>query len=310
MYRDLSVAVVVPAHNEERLVGKVVSTVPDFVDHTIVVDDASADATSEAVLAVNDDRVELIRLEQNSGVGGAILTGHQRALELGADVAVVMAGDAQMDPEFLPSLLDPIAEGVAGYTKANRFYGPGSFAGMPRHRIFGNIVLSFFTKAASGYWNLFDPQNGYTAVHRSALERLPFDRIAKRYEFENDMLIQLNILHVPARDVPIPASYGDEISGMRLTRVAPRIMTQLWRGFWHRMVWKYVLQSFSAVALMFFTGLMCLAFGTAVGVFTVMNTLGPPQASAGTVILAVAPFLTGIHFLVSAMFLDIQEGSR
>jgi glycosyltransferase involved in cell wall biosynthesis len=310
MYRDLNVAVVVPAHNEERLVGKVITTTPELVDHIIVVDDASPDGTADAVRAVHDPRVELIVLEENQGVGGAILTGHQRALELGADVAVVMAGDAQMDPAFLPMLLDPIATGEAEYTKANRFYGPGSFQGMPRHRVFGNIVLSFLTKAASGYWNLFDPQNGYTAIHRSALERLPFDRIARRYEFENDMLIQLNILRVPARDVPILAVYGDEVSGMRLTRVAPRILRQLWRGFWHRMVWKYVLQSFSAVALMFFTGLLCLAFGTAVGVFVLVNTLGPPVASAGTVILSVAPFLTGVHLLIMAMFLDIQEGSR
>ena len=310
MYRDLRVAVVVPAHNEERLIGKVISTMPDWVDDIVIVDDASRDGTTEAVQAVIDPRVELITLTTNQGVGGAIMTGHRRVLELGADVAVVMAGDAQMDPEFLPALLDPIAAGEAGYTKANRFYGAGSFTGMPRHRIFGNIALSFMTKAASGYWNLFDPQNGYTAIHRTALERLALDRIATRYEFENDMLIQLNILRVSARDVPIPAVYGDEISGMNLTRVAPRIMRQLWRGFWQRMWWKYVVQSFSPVALMFFTGLMCVFFGVAVGVFVLANTLGPPVASAGTVILSVAPFLTGVHLLVMALFLDIQEGNR
>jgi glycosyltransferase involved in cell wall biosynthesis len=310
MYRDLRVAVVVPAYREERLIGKTVTTMPDTVDHIIVVDDASPDGTAAAVEAVVDARVELITLPENQGVGGAILTGHQRALELGADVAVVMAGDAQMDPAYLPALLDPIASGDALYTKANRFFGPGSFAGMPRHRIFGNIVLSFMTKAASGYWNLFDPQNGYTAIHRSALERLPFDRIARRYEFENDMLIQLNILRVPARDVPIPAVYGDEISGMRLSRVAPRIVRQLWHGFWQRMWWKYVVQSFSPVALMFFSGLACVLFGAAVGVFVLVNTLGPPVATAGTVILSVAPFLTGMHLLIMSLFLDIQEGNR
>ena len=310
MYRDLSVAVVVPAYCEERLIGKTVTSVPDWVDHVIVIDDASPDGTSAAVEAVHDARIDLTTLTVNQGVGGAILTGHRRALELGADVAVVMAGDAQMDPEYLPALLDPIASGDAQYTKANRFFGPGSFAGMPRHRIFGNIALSFLTKAASGYWNLFDPQNGYTAIHRSALERLPFDRIARRYEFENDMLIQLNIMRVPARDVPIPAVYGDEISGMRLTRVAPRIMRQLWHGFWERMWWKYVVQSFSPVALMFFSGLACVLFGAAVGVFVLMNTLGPPVATAGTVILSVAPFLTGTHLLIMALFLDIQEGNR
>ena len=310
MYRDLSVAVVVPAHCEERLIGKTVTSVPDWVDHVIVIDDASPDGTAAAVQAVNDERIDLTTLPVNQGVGGAILTGHLRALELGADVAVVMAGDAQMDPAFLPQLLDPIAAGDAQYTKANRFYGPGSFAGMPRHRIVGNVVLSFMTKAASGYWNLFDPQNGYTAIHRSALERLPFDRIARRYEFENDMLIQLNIMRVPARDVPIPAVYGDEVSGMRLTRVAPRILRQLWRGFWERMWWKYVVQSFSPVALMFFSGLACVLFGAAVGVFVLANTLGPPVATAGTVILSVAPFLTGTHLLIMALFLDIQEGNR
>ena len=136
------------------------------------------------------------RLPENQGVGGAIVHGHKRALELGCDVSVVMAGDAQMDPAYLPQLLDPIADGEAGFTKANRFYGEGSFEGMPRHRVVGNIGMSFLTKAASGYWGLFDPQNGYTAIHRTALERLQLDRLAKRYEFENDLLIKLNVLRV------------------------------------------------------------------------------------------------------------------
>lgn len=310
MYRDLRVAVVVPAHNEQRLIGKVISTMPGLVDHILVVDDASTDDTASAAEAVVDPRLEVITLPENQGVGGAILTGHARALDLGADVSVVMAGDAQMDPAFLPSLLDPIADGHAGFTKANRFFGPGSFAGMPRHRIVGNIVLSFLTKAASGYWNLFDPQNGYTAIHRSALERLQLERIARRYEFENDLLIKLNIARVPARDVPVPAVYGDEVSGMRLSRVAPRILRQLWRGFWERMWWKYVLQSFSAVALLFFSGLLMVCFGLLAGAFVVVNTLGPPAASAGTVLLCVAPLLTGTHLLIMAMMLDIQEGSR
>jgi len=310
VYDGLKVAVVVPAHNEERLVGKVLTTMPDLVDHIIVVDDASIDRTAEAVRAVPDPRVELITHDVNQGVGGAILTGHQRVLELGLDVSVVMAGDAQMDPAFLPALLEPIATGEASYTKANRFFSPQSFSGMPRHRIFGNVLLSFLCKAASGYWGLFDPQNGYTAVRRSVLERLPFDRIARRYEFENDMLVQLSILRVPARDVPIPAVYGEEVSGMRLWTVGPRIFGYLWRGFWHRIWWKYVIQSFSPVALMLFAGLGMVFLGLAVGVFVVVNTLGPPVASPGTVILCVGPLLTGVHLLVMAMFLDIQEGTR
>jgi len=309
MYRDQRIAVVVPAHNEEQLIARVIETTPELVDHIIVVDDQSADRTSAVALAMNDPRLEVHRLDPNEGVGGAILTGHRRALELGADISVVMAGDAQMDPAFLPALLDPIADGTAGFTKANRFYGAGSFEGMPRHRVFGNIVLSFLTKAASGYWSIFDPQNGYTAIHRSALERLPWDRIAKRYDFENDLLINLNILRVRARDVPIPAVYGEEVSGMALHRVAPRLLGTLFRGFWHRIWWKYVLQSFSPVALLLFAGLGCILFGALAGVFVVVNTLGEPVASAGTVLLAVAPVLTGLHFLISALMLDIEEGN-
>jgi glycosyltransferase involved in cell wall biosynthesis len=306
----MCIAVVVPAHNEELLVGTVVTSAPAFVDHVIVVDDASSDATSTAAEAVGDPRLEVHRLPENLGVGGAIVFGHKRALELGCDVSVVMAGDAQMDPAYLTQLIDPIADGEAGFTKANRFYGEGSFEGMPRHRVVGNIGLSFLTKAASGYWGLFDPQNGYTAIHRTALERLQLDRLAKRYEFENDLLIKLNVLRVPARDVPIPAVYGTEVSGLKVGRVAPRLLVMLWRGFWHRMWWKYVLQSFSAVALMFFTGLFLVAIGIGFSIFTLVNTLGPPIASPGTVLLAVAPLLSGLHFLVSAMQLDIQEGSR
>ena len=310
MYRDLRVAVVVPAHNEERLIGTVITTAPELVDHIIIVDDASSDATSDVAKAAADARTEVHRLPENQGVGGAIVAGHKRALELGCDVSVVMAGDAQMDPRFLPSLIDPIADGEAQFTKANRFYGEGSFAGMPRHRVIGNVGMSFLTKAASGYWNLFDPQNGYTAIHRHALERLQLDRLSRRYEFENDLLIKLNVLRVPARDVPIPAVYGAEVSGLRVSKVAPRLLRLLFRGFWHRMWWKYVLQSFSAVALMFFTGLLLMTIGTGFGIFAIVHTLGPPVATPGTVLLAVAPMLSGLHFMVTALQLDIQEGNR
>ena len=183
------------------------------------------DETAARASQAADARTVVLSLPENQGVGGAVLAGHAAALELGADVCVVMAGDGQMDPDYLPALLDPIASGRAQFTKANRFYGRGSFAGMPAMRVLGNVALSFFTKAASGYWNLFDPQNGYTAIHRDALERLPLNQIAKRYDFENDLLINLNILRVPAVDVPVPARYGTEVSGMNLATVGPRIAT-------------------------------------------------------------------------------------
>lgn len=309
MFQDLRVAAVVPAYKEQAHIGDVIASMPDLVDLVVVVDDASPDDTAARAREAADDRTHVISLAVNQGVGGAILAGHRLALDLGADVMVVMAGDGQMDPDYLPALLEPIAAGRAQFTKANRFYGRGSFAGMPKMRVFGNIVLSFLTKASSGYWNLFDPQNGYTAIHRDALVRIPWDQIARRYDFENDLLINLNILRVPAVDVPVPARYGTEVSGMNLATVGPRIAMRLIRGFWTRMWWKYVLQSFSAVALLFFSGLALVGFGLLVGTWILFETLGPPIASPGTVILCVAPLLSGVHMLLFAMLLDIQESA-
>jgi glycosyltransferase involved in cell wall biosynthesis len=306
MYKGMRVAVVVPAYNESLLIGKTITTVPDFVDDIVVVDDASTDDTVEQVLGVMDSRIVLIRHETNTGVGGAILDGHGAALQMGANVNVVMAGDAQMDPYYLSSLLDPIAEEGYGFTKANRFFSRDSFHGMPPHRVFGNVALSFATKLASGYWNLFDPQNGYTAIHRSALERIELGRVARGYEFENDLLVRLNIANVRAKDVPIPAVYGEETSTMRLHRVVPAICSLLFRGFWRRILLKHVLYSFSPIAIFLFAGLGLCMTGAAVGAWVVVETLGPPTASAASVLLAVGPLLTGIHLLVSALMLDVQ----
>lgn len=308
MYKDLVVAVVVPAHNEQALIGLTISSMPAFVDHVIVVDDCSSDDTAERAAAVGDPRVTVIRHEVNTGVGGSILDGHRRALELKADVSVVMAGDAQMDPAFLPDLLDPIADDGVEFTKANRFFSRNSFQGMPKIRIFGSVVLSFMTKAASGYWHLFDPQNGYTAVTRSALERIDLDQVALGYEFENDLLIHLNIADVRAKDVPIPARYGTEVSGMRLHKVIPAISWLLWRGFWRRMLIKHILRSFSPIALLLLTGLGLLALGGSFGLFlTVERIAAGVTPSAGTVLLAVAPCLVGLHLIVNSLLLDIQE---
>ena len=310
MYKGLAIAVVVPARDEERLVADVVRTMPAIVDHILVVDDGSRDGTAAAARGVQDPRCEVITREHSGGVGAAIVTGHRRALDLGNDISVVMAGDGQMDPAYLLDLLDPLADRGFGFAKGNRFYAFGSFDGMPRGRVLGNVLLSFLTKAASGYWQLFDPQNGYTALTREALQRLPLDRLSPGYDFENDLLIELNIARVRATDVPIPARYGTEISGMRPLRDARRVAVTLTRGFWHRIWWKYVVQSFSPVALLLFGGLALIAFGTLVGVFVLANTLGPATASPGTVLLSAAPLLSGFHLLISSMLLDIQESQR
>lgn len=306
MYKGLRIAVVVPAHNEEKLIGRTVGTMPEFVDHIIVVDDASTDNTAKEVVEVGDLRVTLLQHERNTGVGGSIVDGHRIAMEQGADVSVVMAGDAQMDPAYLPLLLDPIALDGYGFTKANRFFSRASLTGMPKTRLFGSVVLSFATKLASGYWNLFDPQNGYTAITRESLSRIDLDRLSPRYSFENDLLIWLNIAGVRAKDVPVPAVYGDEVSGMRMTKVVPELLRLLLVGTGRRFLRKYVVPSFSPIALMALTGLALCAFGTVAGLWVLAHTVGQPNASAASVLLAVAPLLVGINMLVHALTLDMQ----
>ena len=305
MYKGARVAAVVPAFREERHIATVIETMPDFVDHIVVVDDCSPDGTSAAAVATADPRLHLIRHEVNQGVGGAIITAHRAAMELGADINVVMAGDAQMDPAYLPALLDPIVDGY-GFAKANRFFSGESFAGMPGHRVFGNVALSFMTKFASGYWHIFDPQNGYTAIRTEVLRRLPLDKVARRYSFENDLLIHLSILDVPIVDVPIPAVYGTEVSSIRLRSVVPELLGLMFRGFWRRVWWKYMVWSFSPVALLLVSGLVLLVLGLGVGAWLLSVSVGDPSPTAGTVMLAVVPFVLGVQTLLVALQLDIQ----
>lgn len=306
MYKGARVAAVVPAYKEELMIARVIETMPEFVDMIVIVDDCSPDDTSGAVRRVGDSRVTLIRHETNQGVGGAIITGHKAAMELGSDVNVVMAGDAQMDPAHLPLLLDKVTDEGYGFSKANRFYAPESFSGMPHHRVFGNIVLSFMTKLSSGYWNLFDPQNGYTAVRTEVLRRVPLDRVAKRYSFENDLLTHLNILQVSAVDVPIPAVYGDEVSSIKLRKVIPELISRLTVGFWHRIWYRYVLWSFSPIALLLFMGLGLFVFGVAITIWLLFQIMGAVIATAATVMLAALPLMLGTQMLISALQLDIQ----
>lgn len=225
MYRSLRVAVVIPAYNEARAIVDAVATVPDFVDHVLVIDDASHDDTREqaAIGAArrSDPRgVEVIRHTTNRGVGGAISTGYRRALALDVDVAVVMAGDGQMDPDDLPALLDPIADGDADYVKGNRFKHPDVWTTMPPARIVGNVLLSAATKVTSGYLHVFDSQCGYTAIHRRALAEIAIDALWARYGYPNDLLSRLNVAGMRVVDVPVRPIYGDHWkSGINLGTV-------------------------------------------------------------------------------------------
>jgi glycosyltransferase involved in cell wall biosynthesis len=306
VFNGAKIAAVVPAYREEAMISTVIDTMPDYVDFIVIVDDCSPDATSDVVRRSTDERVTLIRHEENQGVGGAIITAHKAAMALGSDVNVVMAGDAQMDPAYLPALLDRVTRDGYGFAKANRFFAPESFEGMPRHRVFGNIVLSFMTKLASGYWNLFDPQNGYTAIRTEVLRRVPLDRVSRRYSFENDLLIHLNILQVGAVDVPIPAVYADEVSSIRLSKVVPELLNLFIRGFWRRIWYRYVLWSFSPIALLLVLGIVLFGIGTVVAVWVCFQIASSVIATAATVMLAALPLMIGSQLLISALQLDIQ----
>ena len=310
MYKGLRIAVVVPAFNEEALIATTVSTVPDLVDHVLLVDDASTDATADKARAAGDERLEVITHERNRGVGGAVITGHRRAVEIGADVSVVMAGDAQMDPEYLPALLDPIADDGYDFAKADRFFDFGSYEGMPRARVIGNVLVGFLAKASTGYWHLFDPLNGYTAIRTDPLRRLPLHRIRQDYSFECDLLGYLNIIHAKGKDVPVPAVYGEERSGIRLFRAGRKLLWSLWKGFWRRMMWKYLLWSFSPIAIFLFAGLALCLWGVGFGIGITVATLGPPEASAATVLISVGPLLVGINLLIVAWVLDVLESPK
>src|SRR6266516_3931481 len=220
MLEGKRVAVVVPAHDEERLVIDTLGGIPDLVDRVYVVDDASADATAENAGSVGDPRVEVIRHERNLGVGAAIVAGYRRAAEEGIDVTCVMAADNQMDPSELAGLVEPVGRGEVEYAKANRFATGEAWTVIPRTRFLGNAALSLLTKIASGYWHIADSQAGYTAISLDALRRLDLERLYPRYGFPNDMLVHLNVGNARVRDIPSRPVYGvGERSGIKIPRV-------------------------------------------------------------------------------------------
>src|SRR6266508_5367605 len=302
MLEGKSVAVVVPAHDEEALVGDTIQGIPDFVDRIYVVDDASGDGTAAAARAAGDGRVEVLAHERNEGVGAAIVTGYRRAVADGVDVACVMAGDNQMDPAELEKIARPVARGEVDYTKANRLVSGEAWRTIPRTRYLGNAVLSFLTKIASGYWHVADSQSGYTAASREILEQLDLDRIYRGYGFPNDMLVHLNVWSARVRDVTARPVYGvGERSGIKIRKVVPRISWLLLKGFFWRMREKYVIRDFHPlVFLMTFLG---LGLGIAEVVLRIMGN----AVSVGTVVLVALLLIFGSQFTLFAMWFDMES---
>jgi glycosyltransferase involved in cell wall biosynthesis len=308
MLEGKRVAVVVPAFDEEQLIATTLSGIPNFVDRVIVVDDASQDGTAAAAAGTGDDRVEVVTHEKNSGVGAAIITGYRRAVEDGADVACVMAGDNQMDPDDLEAIAGPVARGEVEYAKANRLFTGRAWELIPRNRYLGNAVLSLLTKIASGYWHVADSQSGYTAVSRRALEILDVDRIYPRYGFPNDMLVHLNVINARVRDVPSRPVYGvGETSGIRLSRVIPAISWLLTKAFFWRMREKYVIRDFHPLVFFYFFGILFSLIGLVLGVTVTILRFAGNELSVGTVVLVALLLIAGLLFTLFAMLFDMES---
>jgi glycosyltransferase involved in cell wall biosynthesis len=311
MIEGKRVAVVVPAHNEELLVGETLRGIPALVDRIVVVDDCSTDATVERARAVGDPRVVVIEHERNGGVGAAIVTGYEHCRDEGIDVTCVMAADNQMDPAELHELVLPVARGEVDYAKANRLFTGEAWTLIPRARYLGNAVLSLLTKVASGYWHVADSQAGYTALGLDVLRRLDLDRVYRRYGFPNDMLVHLNVANARVRDVPSRPIYGvGEKSGIRITRVAPRIAWLLFKGFWWRLKEKYVIRDFHPLVFFYALGALMTVIGLVLGLVVAVSRLFfGNEITTPTVVLVALLLISGTQFTLFAMWFD-QETNK
>jgi glycosyltransferase involved in cell wall biosynthesis len=308
MLEGKRVAVVVPAYDEEGLVGETLASIPEFVDRIYVVDDHSGDGTAARAQEVGDPRVEVIVHDRNQGVGAAIVSGYRRALAEGIDVACVMAADGQMDPADLQPIAGAVARGEVDYAKANRLFTGQAWELMPRHRYLGNAVLSMLTKIASGYWHVADSQSGYTAISREQLERLDLDRIYRRYGFPNDMLVHLNVWNARVRDIPSRPIYGQgERSGIRLWRVIPSIAWLLLKGFFWRLREKYVIRDFHPLVFFYVFGILLTVAGLVLGAIETILRLKGNELTTPTIVLVALLLISGSQFTLFAMWFDMES---
>ena len=305
-FEDTRICVILPAHNEAEHVGDVIRALPAWVTAVVVVDDVSTDDTAAAVEALGDSRVTLVRHVENTGVGGAMVSGYKAALELDSDILVKMDADGQMDTGDLPRLIRPLIDRHAEYAKGNRFYVINANRTMPRTRKLGSVILTFMTKMASGYWHVFDSQCGFTAVRTHLLKMIDLDAIAQDYFFENDMLIWLNTADARVVDVPIKTVYGDEVSDVRIGRVMWSFPPRLMRGWAFRVARKYLLMDFGAIGALGLLGTALTLFGGIYGGYRLIraNITGIPT-STGTVMFAVLPLIVGIQCLLQAFMMEV-----
>ena len=307
-----TVAVVIPCFRVKRHILGVIAGISTAVDRIYVIDDACPESSGQYVMDNCDDpRVRLLRNAQNLGVGGAVLHGYTEAMAEGMDIIVKLDGDGQMDPSLIPAFITPILRGEADYTKGNRFFDLGNIRRMPGMRIFGNAVLSFMTKLSSGYWDIFDPTNGYTVIHADVARRLPLQRISQRYFFESDMLFRLNTLRAVVVDIPMDARYGEEVSNLRIPRVAGDFLVKHARNFGKRIFYNYFLRDLSLASLELVLGLLLLLLGTIFGIHHWLLSIHTGvQTTAGTVMLSALPVILGLQLLLGFIGHDIASVPR
>lgn len=308
----MRVAVVIPCFKVTRHVLDVIATVPASCCRIYAVDDCCPDGSGNLVKAqCHDPRVVVLANPVNLGVGGAVMHGYRQALADGMDIVVKIDGDGQMDPALLDEMIHPIREGEADYTKGNRFFDLEALRAMPRLRLYGNSLLSLLNKLSSGYWNIFDPTNGYTAIHRKVLALLPLHKISERYFFESDLLFRLNVCKAVVVDVPMPARYGDEVSNLKVGQIAGEFLFKHLRNFGKRLFYNYYLRDMSLASIELPLGLFLLLFGLGFGALHwIESARSGVVATTGTVMLSVLPVLMGLQFVLSFLAYDIAAVPR
>lgn len=306
------VAVVIPCYKVTRHIMEVISGIGPECSRIYVVDDCCPEQSGDFVLLnCPDPRVRVLRNTQNMGVGGAVMTGYEAALAESMDIVIKIDGDGQMDPALIPDFIFPIIAGEADYTKGNRFFDLEGIRSMPKSRLFGNAILSFMTKLSAGYWDLFDPTNGYTAIHKDVLQRLPFSKISRRYFFETDMLFRLNTIRAVVVDVPMNAFYGDEVSNLQVSNIVGEFLGKHLRNFCKRIFYNYYLRDMSLASIELPLGLLMIMFGLVFGGYHWLGSVraGMPTP-AGTVMVAGLPLLVGLQFVLAFIAYDIASTPR
>lgn len=309
---DSLIAVVIPSYKVKLFILDVIAQIGPEVARIYVVDDCCPDGSGKFVVDhCEDPRVKVIFNQQNQGVGGAVMAGYAAAIADGMEVMVKIDGDGQMDPALIPNFVRPILAGRADYTKGNRFFDLEEVRSMPAIRLFGNAVLSFMTKLSSGYWELFDPTNGYTAIHCSVARLLPFNKISRRYFFETDILFRLNTVKAVVMDIPMAAKYGDETSNLKISKIIGEFLFKHMRNCFKRIGYNYYLRDMSVASLELPIGLAMVMFGAIFGIYHWIDSFnsGVPTP-AGTVMLSALPVIMGVQFVLAFLGHDIAATPR